>query len=217
MMERVLTLFCLTALLLFPAAGVLVGFGIVFVYVLLSGERRQKLHSIGFRRVANWKKLFGTSVILGMGIEFSFQIVFNPVIETITASKIDLSGFESLRGNLPNYLIWILFGWVIGGFIEEILFRGFLIPRISQFFRNALLGNWTAILLTSGIFGFSHLYQGWAGVISTGWIAILFGIIFIRSGGNLWTTILTHGFVNFTGLTLIYLDSDAFFQTLIFN
>ncbi len=66
-------------------------------------------------------------------------------------------GFE----NVSNYLILIVVGWIVGGFIEEMLFRGFLITRISNWFKNhSALGDAVAIAFTSAPFGFSHLYQG---------------------------------------------------------
>ncbi len=112
-------------------------------------------------------------------IEVSFQIFFTPVIEKLINSKIDLTAYDSIRGNFPNYLLMLLVGWVVGGLIEEILFRGFLITRLSRLFKNINIGHWFAIVLTSLTFGFSHLYQGWSGVISTSLIALLFGLIFI--------------------------------------
>jgi len=156
-------------------------------------------------------------MILAIVIELCFEVLFNPIIEKLTASKIDLTGYDKIRGNLLNYLQWLLIGLVVGGFIEEILFRGFLITRISKIFNNAKDGNWFAIIITSAIFGFSHLYQGLSGVISTGLIALLFGIIFIYNNKILWYSIITHGFVNLVGLTVIFLDIDKYISTLVFK
>ena len=156
-------------------------------------------------------------MIIAIAIELSFEIFFNPIIEKFTASKIDLTSYDNMRGNLSNYITWLFIGWIVGGFIEEVLFRGFLITRISNLFNRENVGNWFAIVITSAIFGFSHLYQGWSGVISTGLIAILFGIVFIKSNKILWYSILTHGFVNVIGLTVIFLNMDKCLSTLIFK
>lgn len=52
---------------------------------------------------------------------------------------------------------------------EELLFRGFLLPRLATLARS-----WTGgVILTALIFGLFHLYQGWLGFILTS----LFGLV----------------------------------------
>jgi len=210
----IISLFVITAL---PPLGVLIAFSFVILYLFIGKERKQKFKSIGFTRPKNWIITIFICMILAIVIELCFEVLFNPIIEKLTASKIDLTGYDKIRGNLLNYLQWLLIGLVVGGFIEEILFRGFLITRISKIFNNAKDGNWFAIIITSAIFGFSHLYQGLSGVISTGLIALLFGIIFIYNNKILWYSIITHGFVNLVGLTVIFLDIDKYISTLVFK
>lgn len=216
-LELYILILSLLVVAFLPPYGVLIAFGLVVSVLLTGKENKQKLRSIGFIRPINWGKTILICVLLAIAIEMSFEILFNPIIERFTAAKIDLSGLDNIRGNLSDYLIWLLLGWIIGGFIEEILFRGFLITRISNLFSSKNLGYLTAIVLTSAVFGYSHLYQGWSGVISTGLIAVLLGIIFIKNHKILWYSILTHGFVNVIGLTVIFLDWDKYLSTLIFK
>ena len=42
--------------------------------------------------------------------------------------------------------------------------------------------------------------------------AIIFGILFIASGFNIWLPILTHGFIDTVGLFLIYINADKFMK-----
>jgi len=214
-LDLLIALICLVVIVALPPLGVMISFVIVILYLLVGKDRKQKLKSIGFTRPKSWLKTIFICLLLAIVIETSFQVFFNPIIEKLTTSKIDLSAYDNIRGNFPNYLIMLMVGWVVGGFIEEILFRGFLITRLLRLFTNTNTGNWFAIVLTSTVFGFSHLYQGWSGVISTGLIAALFGIIFIKNNKILWYSILTHGFVNVVGLTLIYLNLDKYLSSLI--
>lgn len=182
---------------------------------MLTKNRRARWISIGFRHPVNWLKTIATAFVLAFAIEISFEVFFNGLIERITGSPIDLSDFETIRGNLTVYLTWLLIGWVVGGFLEEMLFRGFFITRIALLFSNERSGNLAGLGLSSLIFGFSHLYQGWSGVISTGLIAVLLGTIFIRNKKNIWVNVFTHGFINFIGLTVLYLDVDKYLSSLV--
>jgi membrane protease YdiL (CAAX protease family) len=213
--ELLIAIACLLISVAFPPIGVLIGFIIVLVYLLIGKDRKGKLKSIGFKTPDDWTKVILLCLVFAVLIELSFQTLFNPILQKLTGSEIDLKAFDGIRGNFPFYLGMLVAGWVAGGFIEEILFRGFLITRISKIFRNVNLGNWLAILTTSAIFGFSHYYQGLNGMITTGLISILLGIIFIKSRKILWYSILTHGFINTIALTLMWLDIDLFLGDLI--
>jgi membrane protease YdiL (CAAX protease family) len=215
--ELLITIACLLVTVTFPPIGVLIGFIIVLLYILIGKDRKEKLKSIGFKTPSGWVKAIFLCLFFAILIEVSFQTLFNPIIQKLTGSEIDLKAFDGIRGNFHFYLGMLLVGWVAGGFIEEILFRGFLITRISKIFRNVKVGDWFAILTTSVIFGFSHYYQGLNGMITTGLISVILGIIFIKSRNILWYSILTHGFVNAIALTLMWLDLDTFLGGLIFK
>ncbi len=208
--ELIITVLALLLVLFIPPIGVLVSFLIVITYLSWGKNRASKFKSIGFNANQTWSKLILTCLIIGIVIEISFQIIINPILENVTNSKIDLSAYDNLRGNIPTYLFMILVGWIVGGFIEEILFRGFLITRISSYFKPILFGDIIGVLITSLAFGYSHMYQNWSGVFSTSLIAIVFGIIYLKSGKNILYPIFAHGFVNMTALTIIYLDLDKY-------
>ena len=188
----------------------------MLLYLLIGKDRKLKFNSIGFIKHQNWLKIILISLLLGIVIELSFQILINPLFDKLTHSTIDLSSFDSVQGNLLVYLAMLAIGFIIGGLFEEILFRGFLMTRIARFFKNEIVGYTVAIIITSSIFGFSHMYQGCSGVLNTSFIAVIFGIIFIKFNKNLWYTIFTHGFVNFVGFTVLYLGIGEKLNGLIF-
>ncbi|MCO5247806.1 MAG: CPBP family intramembrane metalloprotease [Chitinophagales bacterium] len=123
------------------------------------------------------KHLFMLSALMSISIELIIEVFANPSIEKLTNSQIDLSKIET--NSIVDYLVWIVIGFVLGGLLEEILFRGFLMTRISKFLKGNQTTDINALFLTSILFGLCHLYQGWSGVISTGIIGFLFGIIFL--------------------------------------
>lgn len=104
----------------------------------------------------------------------------------------------------------------VRGLLEEVLFRGFLLTRIAKFLGGKKFANILALLATSVIFGLCHMYQGVSGSISTAFIGFLLGTIFLCTGKNLYYAILTHGFINFTGLTILYLGKYEYLNSLLF-
>lgn len=189
----------------------------VVVYLLIGKSRKEKLKSIGFTRPVNWLKTILICLFFGIVIELCSDIFIDPLIEKIMNLKTDISSYDYLRGSLPDYLMLLIIGFVLGGFIEEIIFRGFLITRLSSLFRIEWIGNLIAIVVSSASFGYAHLYYGWSGVISTGLFGVISGLIFIKSNKMLWYSILIHGFSNAASATLIFLNVDKEIYTLIFR
>ena len=196
--------------------GMLLAFAIVIAYLLIGKNRKEKLNSVGYRKPANWGKLLIITFLLGFVIEMTFQILINPVIESLADSKIDLSAFDSIQGNLPIYLIYVLIGFVIGGLLEEMLFRGFLLTHVAAFFKSEKVGYTVGIIFLSVLFGLAHIYQGWSGVLNTGLTSILLGLVFVKFDKNLWYAIFTHGFIDLVGFSVLYLGITEKLNSLIF-
>lgn len=205
--ELVLILFMLIITLSLPGLGVLFAFLALFIYLSIR-NRKENFKSVGFKKPQSWTGLLIVTFIFGIVISLSFQSIIEPVIEKLLGSKLDLSNLDNIKGNVLNYIIMLAIGWVVGGFLEEVLFRGFLITRISALFKNAKIGNILAVLITSIVFGLSHMYQGFVGVISTGLISVILGIVFVKSKKVLWYSIFIHGFNNTLGITIIYLNLE---------
>jgi membrane protease YdiL (CAAX protease family) len=203
----------LTIILLLPSIGIIIAFGIVSVVVLLN-RKDSILQSIGFISSKNWLRTILFCLSLGILIELSMQVFFNPIFEYITSSTINLSAFDNVRGNIMPYLIMLLIGWIVGGFIEEITFRGYLITRLIKILGDKHIVRFFILMVTSIPFGLSHLYQGWAGVLSTATVAFIFGLVFFKSNFNIWYPILTHGFVNSVGFSLMYFNADIVIQNI---
>lgn len=213
--ETLITILSILFIIGIPQYGVILAFVIVFVYLRRSKNRSELLTSIGLKRPKNLISIVIICLILGILIELATEIISNPIIEKITHSKIDLSEVD--LSTFSKYLIWVLIGFVLGGFLEEVLFRGFLLTRISSFFKENKVNDILALMATSILFGLCHYYQGWSGVISTGLIGLLLGIIFLVFNKNLWYSILTHGFINLTAITILYFGYYQKLEKLIFK
>jgi len=69
------------------------------------------------------------------------------------------------------------------GFSEELLFRGFLMDYLNQNFTR--LDTWALVLISSLVFGFAHLYQGWRGTVLTGVLGCVFALLYAQTGSLL--------------------------------
>lgn len=148
-------------------------------------------------------------VTMGVGIlaDGLATSLIAPPSEAVQAIDERFSGrFDAVPGNLSAFLFWLAIAWVIGGFVEEMLFRGALFERFETVFSGLPLAAVLAVMCQAALFGHQHLYyQGVAGWVATGAIAVVSGLLYLAFNRNLWPLILSHGLSNTIGLTLIYL------------
>lgn len=214
MLPLIFVLAVLAVIVLLPGIGTFIGIVIVAIFLWL--KRKEGASSqIGFRRPGSWTRTIILGLVLGSIIEVSFQIAVNPFLERITNTPLDLGPFEDMRGNPTSLAFYLLIGWGIGGFLEEMTYRGFLITHIRRILGCRTAGTAVGLIVTSAAFGGAHQYQDWSGVLSTGLVGMILGFIFIQNRYNLWLPIFTHGFVNTVGMLLIYFNLDRRLGTLL--
>ena len=95
---------------------------------------------------------------------------------------------------------WFALVCLTAGICEEILFRGFLI----HYFRGLplSLGLMGAVIVSSVVFGFEHLYQGVAGVISTAVLGFALAAVYLVTG-NLLAPMILHALIDFRVLLIL--------------
>lgn len=81
---------------------------------------------------------------------------------------------------------------------EEIIFRGYLILRLSAVTRSTV----AAVLLSSLIFSLGHGYEGSAGAVSVGFMGLIFALIYLWRA-SLVAPIVMHFLQDFIGIVLL--------------
>jgi membrane protease YdiL (CAAX protease family) len=115
--------------------------------------------------------------------------------------------FANVPGNLSITLSWIALGWIIGGFGEELIYRGFFISALERLFSNTIFKQVIAILLPGVFWAARHTYfHGYYGGILVFLMSILFGSFYFLWGRNLWPLILTHGLADTISFVGRYFD-----------
>lgn len=151
--------------------------------------------------------------VFAIGIGAGTAIALNSVIGPPPASADNR--FGDIQGNLPVFLMWVAIGWIVGGFAEEMVFRGFLITRFEQFFRGkkSIAGFRPSLIISiimpAVIFGWAHYYyRGLHGAIAISVIGVVLGAFYILFGRRLWPLIIAHGSIDTLSFLARYLDAD---------
>lgn len=166
--------------------------------------RRVGWRGVGLHSPESWRKTILVSVVVGIGYQALDVLLLAPILERITGIPIDLSQFDLLQGNILLTIFALIFSWSLAAFGEEMVFRGYLMHRLTDLIPGA--GNrWmVALVLSAALFSIGHLYQGFTGVIDTFLAGIFLGVLYLYNGRNLWLPILTHGVINTAGFLLLY-------------
>jgi len=80
----------------------------------------------------------------------------------------------------------------MNGFAEELVMRGYLIPR----FERLLNSTWGSLLLTTVLFATYHCYQGPSGVVNALEFGLIYGSAFCVFR-RVWPLALAHAVSNF--------------------
>lgn len=203
----ILVLVALGLPIAYPELGVLGSFAIAIAVVLIA-RKHGSFADLGLRRPESWPKLLATTLIYGFAIQMIFTIAIEPGLSRLTGDPVDISIFDGVRGNFVNFLLMMALGWVVGGFLEEFTFRGFIVGRVRWLLGSGTTATWAAVLAAAVPFGVAHYYQGTTGMIATGMIGFVLGTVYVYHGFNLWYAMFTHGFVNTVGIVALYLNID---------
>lgn len=128
-----------------------------------------------------------------------------PWLARLTGSLPDASLFSSLSGNVPALAITLVIVWTVAAVGEELTIRGYLTTRCAAMLGNSSNAWVLAVLLTSVLFGLTHIYQGTSGVLDNLVAGLIFGALFLVTGRNLLAPIIAHGTYDTIGAVLLFL------------
>ena len=132
----------------------------------------------------------------GLAVLLAWSPVADRIASRLVAAPPNLSAFRSLQQSLPKLIAGIAIAWALGGFLEELVLRGFILRGAETLLGRAVaapLASTLAIAAAAGIGAALHLYQGRRAALIIGQLSAMFGVLYVVSGHNLWTAILAHG------------------------
>lgn len=173
-----------------------------------------RMRGVGWREFGLSKpKSWIRTALLGIGLYIGFIIAYVLIVSPIVKfafpdGVVNLSRFDHLRGNLANLIInVIIHAFITAGFIEEFLWRGYLINRLVDLFGKKTILFWIISLVCSSIiFGLGHANQGLMGIVKISLIGLVLGTAFLAVRRNLWPLVIAHIIMDVVSFTQFFLD-----------
>lgn len=181
---------------------------LAFLVLFFLRRRKESLKVVGIKKVTKPLIFIGVTIGTLAAVILIPSLVNGILAQLITAPPTDYSFFDYIQSNVPALILWIILSWVIGGFSEELIFRGYLTNRLKALLGPGKMNIVLTVLLQAIIFGLFHTYQGIGGMISTGIVGLVLGIIYVNHR-NLWPLIIAHGLLDTLGFITIYLNGTS--------
>jgi membrane protease YdiL (CAAX protease family) len=127
-----------------------------------------------------------------------YVFVATPLMRAVL-SRVDTSGFEPTLRRLAALPIWYRIAIVVlGGTIEDVLYRGYAFERLSVYLRS----TWVAALVSSLIFAYAHAPLWGLGVSGALVIPALLGTLFYLWRRDLVANIIAHVATDLLGIVV---------------
>lgn len=170
----------------------------VAVATVLLRYRKQTWKTLGLSRPTSLLRALGVSAIILAGTVISlviFETFIRDLLFSSTAPTIQSKTELQIHETAPYFFSVLLFVW-IESFLEELQDRGFSLNRFNTLFGKTQLATALAVLSQAAIFGFRHSYDFSPRSITVGLIGLVFGIVYVLTGRNLWPLIVAHIILN---------------------
>lgn len=189
----------IAACLALPGPGVILAALIVATYLVVRRDVRAAVLCLWWGGPA---RSAAVGVAAGLAIVLLDSFAIDPLVHSLVRGDADVSALGAIQGNPIAYLRLLLIAFLVGGVAEELVFRGFIIGWGSRLFGERAVVP--LALASSALFGFSHLYQGLAGVIQTGLVGLLLAALYVGAGRKLLPASFAHMTVDAIGVTELY-------------
>ncbi len=177
---------------------------------------RGTLDSLGLGIPHSWWPTVGFAVAW-LALMFAYSPIADWLATRWIAKAPTLESFRVIQQSKVKLIAGIVVAWVLGGFLEELIFRGVVLKSVKS-----LLTAWLPGPIAAGLAvciaalgaALVHFYQGSRGMVIVTQLSVLFGVLFVISGYNLWAVMLCHGlydtiaFVRFANKKSKYSDLD---------
>ena len=98
---------------------------------------------------------------------------------------------------------------MVSSFGEEVIYRAFLINRISELGLNNKLGRIITITISAVIFGFAHYSWGIVGIVQTTFMGLALAICYLALKKRIWILIIAHAYMDTILMVQLYLSGNS--------
>ncbi len=194
--------------------GGLVALGLYTFVAFVSGQVTPAELGLGVPH--SWWRVVGFAAVWT-----GLMLAYSPLADRLATLWFDqpptLESFRALQQSRAKLIAGIVVAWMLGGILEELVFRGIVLKSVVS-----LLTAWLAAPIATAVAicvaavgaGVMHFYQGPRAMVIITQLSILFGVLYVVSGYDLWTVMMCHGlydtvaFVRFANKKSKYSDLD---------
>jgi membrane protease YdiL (CAAX protease family) len=151
--------------------------------------------TFGLNRPRSW--LF---TVVGAVVWALAMLAYTPLADALARRRFpdppDLTAFDGIRRSRTMLLIGIVVAWLLGGFLEELAFRGVMLQAVEAWLAPVLprpVAAAAAILAAAAGAAVIHLYQGKRAMLVIFQLSVLFGALMVFDRHNLWAVMICHG------------------------
>jgi membrane protease YdiL (CAAX protease family) len=193
------------------AVGVSAVLGGALAAVALVLGRGGSFRDLGFKRPKRWA-LVPVQVVAVLAAFIAAQALLPLLVSALfTVPQPDMSRYDSIAGNLSAALTMALLLPLTASIPEEIIYRGFLIGRLSELFRQRPNGAALSVLIQALLFCSAHFTWGIGGMVLTFMMGLIWGAAYLLCDRNLWIVIFAHSGGHILFVTQLYLGESIAF------
>jgi len=169
------------------------------------------------RRGSGWTKIglgrpdsWGKTILMALGTMAAGAVVVLGVqfialnLPGAEVAPVDLTRFNPLAGNVPMLLYGVFAAWTTIAFGEEMFYRAFLITKLQEVFASSKFATALAVAGSTVLFGAAHFAEGPLGFFVNGSFGLVQALVYLRTGKNLWVTVIAHALLNTLRFILIF-------------
>lgn len=160
---------------------------------------------VGFAPPRRWISALLAGFAAGVVMEGFELFISQPLLARWLGKMPDLSDFADLVGSWKLTLFYLVLVWTLGALGEEIVYRGYLMNRLADVFRDTRTAWLASLIAVSIVFGCAHLDQGKTGMIENIWDGLLLGLLYLACGRNLAVPVIAHAAADSLDFLLIFL------------
>ena len=140
---------------------------------------------------------------MGVFIQVFGIYVLSPIKEWMGIVQEIPAAYAAIEGNNSKLIIYLVVAWTTAGFGEELIYRSFFLGQFVSVFNN-LKSKWIlSLIISSIIFGFLHCNNGIDAIIGTTITGFIIGLVYLKTGRNIWAPYVTHAVANTVGFLII--------------
>jgi membrane protease YdiL (CAAX protease family) len=173
--------------------GGLVAIGLYTLVAFLAGKVTAA--ELGLAMPTSWWRVV-VFAAAWTAIMFAYSPFADRLATRAFAEPPTLGSFRAIQQSRVKLIAGIAVAWVLGGILEELVFRGIVVKSVESLLTASLIvpiAAAVAVCVAALGAGLIHFYQGYRAMVIITQLSILFGVLFVISGYSLWTVMLCHG------------------------